>query len=196
MAKYPRQKLVMTSPVEFPMHGKFNKLEISKEELMDVLGLGHQEGRRQGPDPGEGGGHRARGRTARSASRARGGTYRARSVILALGPPRHAAQARHSGRGTAQGDVRADRGRGVRQREDPRGRRRRQRGRGGDGAGLPEGQPGHPVLPAGGVQPDQGAERAAASREAMQGKKLRVLFSSQPVEVRADVGADRRERAR
>src|SRR6267378_3842950 len=34
VAKYPRQKLVLTSPVEFPMHGKFNKLKISKEELL------------------------------------------------------------------------------------------------------------------------------------------------------------------
>ncbi len=34
VAKYPRQKLVMTSPVEFPMHGKFNKLAIGKEELL------------------------------------------------------------------------------------------------------------------------------------------------------------------
>jgi len=34
VAKYPRQKLVMTSPVEFPMYGKFNKLELSKEHLL------------------------------------------------------------------------------------------------------------------------------------------------------------------
>ena len=34
VAKYPRQKLVLTSPVEFPMHGKFNKLKISKEEIL------------------------------------------------------------------------------------------------------------------------------------------------------------------
>src|SRR5690242_3162722 len=34
VAKYPRQKLVMTSPVQFPMHGKFNKLQLSKEELI------------------------------------------------------------------------------------------------------------------------------------------------------------------
>ena len=34
VAKYPRQKLVMTSPVEFPLHGKFNKLQISKEEII------------------------------------------------------------------------------------------------------------------------------------------------------------------
>jgi thioredoxin reductase (NADPH) len=34
VAKYPRQKLVMTSPVEFPMYGKFKKLELSKENLL------------------------------------------------------------------------------------------------------------------------------------------------------------------
>src|SRR5437870_5432191 len=28
VAKYPRQKLVMTSPVELPLHGKFKKLEL------------------------------------------------------------------------------------------------------------------------------------------------------------------------
>lgn len=34
VAKYPRQKLVMTSPVEFPLFGKFKKTELSKEELI------------------------------------------------------------------------------------------------------------------------------------------------------------------
>jgi thioredoxin reductase (NADPH) len=34
VSKYPRQKLVMTSPVQFPMHGKFKKMELSKEELI------------------------------------------------------------------------------------------------------------------------------------------------------------------
>ncbi len=34
VAKYPRQKLVLTSPVEFPMYGKFNHTELSKEELL------------------------------------------------------------------------------------------------------------------------------------------------------------------
>jgi thioredoxin reductase len=34
VAKYPRQKLVMTSPVEFPLYGKFKKMELSKEELI------------------------------------------------------------------------------------------------------------------------------------------------------------------
>jgi thioredoxin reductase (NADPH) len=34
VAKYPRQKLVMTSPVEFPTCGKFKKTELSKEDLI------------------------------------------------------------------------------------------------------------------------------------------------------------------
>jgi thioredoxin reductase len=35
VAKYPRQKLVMTSPVYFPTYGKVNKSELSKEELLE-----------------------------------------------------------------------------------------------------------------------------------------------------------------
>jgi len=35
VTKYPRQKLVMTSPVEFPLHGKFSKTTLSKEDLLD-----------------------------------------------------------------------------------------------------------------------------------------------------------------
>ncbi len=34
IAKFPRQKVVMTSPVEFPLYGKFNKTELSKEHLL------------------------------------------------------------------------------------------------------------------------------------------------------------------
>ncbi|MGB9105825.1 MAG: NAD(P)-binding domain-containing protein [Terriglobales bacterium] len=34
VSKYPRQKLVMTTPVEFPMYGKFRKMELSKEDLL------------------------------------------------------------------------------------------------------------------------------------------------------------------
>jgi thioredoxin reductase len=36
VAKYPRQKLVLTSPVELPMYGKFRKTELSKEDLLAV----------------------------------------------------------------------------------------------------------------------------------------------------------------
>jgi thioredoxin reductase (NADPH) len=35
VTKYPRQKLVMTSPVEFPLHGRFNKTTLSKEDLLN-----------------------------------------------------------------------------------------------------------------------------------------------------------------
>jgi len=34
VARYPRQKVVMTSPVEFPMYGKFKKMQLSKENLL------------------------------------------------------------------------------------------------------------------------------------------------------------------
>ena len=34
VAKYPREKLVMTSPVEFPLYGKLRSSQLSKEELL------------------------------------------------------------------------------------------------------------------------------------------------------------------
>jgi thioredoxin reductase len=34
VAKFPRQKLVLTSPVEFPTYGKLDKTELSKEHLL------------------------------------------------------------------------------------------------------------------------------------------------------------------
>jgi putative YpdA family bacillithiol system oxidoreductase len=43
VAKYPRQKLVMTSPVEFPLYGKFKKLQLSKEELLKFWSKIHKE---------------------------------------------------------------------------------------------------------------------------------------------------------
>ncbi len=43
VAKYPRQKLVMTSPVEFPMFGSFKKLTISKEDLLRFWEKIHRE---------------------------------------------------------------------------------------------------------------------------------------------------------
>ena len=84
VAKYPRQKLVMTSPVEFPMYGKFKKTDLSKENL---LAFWHQvlqrvdfkvrtgekvEEIRKGPD----------GVFDVGTSK---GRYRAHAVILALG---------------------------------------------------------------------------------------------------------------
>jgi len=84
VAKYPRRKLVMTSPVEWPLHGKFNKLEISKERLMEFWGTTIRKAQlkvhvrekvediRREPDG-----------TFTVASTS--GRYRARCVILALG---------------------------------------------------------------------------------------------------------------
>jgi len=34
VSKYPRQKLIMTSPVDFPIYGKLKKAELSKEDLL------------------------------------------------------------------------------------------------------------------------------------------------------------------
>jgi len=34
VSKFPRQKLVLTAPVEFPLYGKFKKTELSKENLL------------------------------------------------------------------------------------------------------------------------------------------------------------------
>jgi thioredoxin reductase (NADPH) len=83
VAKYPRQKLVMTSPVEFPMYGKFKKMELSKEELIafwrKVLGrvdFNFQTGEKVEDIKKEEGIF-----TVVSSQ----GRYRARSVILALG---------------------------------------------------------------------------------------------------------------
>lgn len=84
VAKYPRQKLVLTSPVNFPMHGKFKKLQISKEELLSFWSkLGERadfkvragekvEGIVKGPD----------GIFTVTTTK---GQYRAHAVILALG---------------------------------------------------------------------------------------------------------------
>ena len=84
VAKYPRRKLVMTSPVEWPLHGRFNRLEISKEKLMEFWAVTtrkaglriHErekvEDIRREPDGTFG-------------VATTSGKYRARAVILALG---------------------------------------------------------------------------------------------------------------
>lgn len=84
VAKFPRQKLVLTSPVELPVYGKFKKLQLSKEDLLQLWQKIHREA----------------GLAVRTAEKvetiSRGddgiftvataqGRYRARNVILALG---------------------------------------------------------------------------------------------------------------
>ncbi|HUI51762.1 MAG TPA: NAD(P)-binding domain-containing protein [Terriglobales bacterium] len=84
VAKYPRQKLVMTSPVEFPMHGKFKKSELSKEDLLEFWGkvlkradFNCKTGEKvENIAKGEDGVFRVTTQT---------GEYKARHVILALG---------------------------------------------------------------------------------------------------------------
>lgn len=44
VAKYPRRKLVMTQPVDLPLHGRIDKQTFSKEELMALwLGIAERE---------------------------------------------------------------------------------------------------------------------------------------------------------
>ncbi len=84
VAKYPRQKLVMTSPVEFPLHGKFNKLQISKEEILRFWQKLHkQAGLKVNTTEKVESIHReADGAFTIETAKAR---YRAWSIILALG---------------------------------------------------------------------------------------------------------------
>jgi thioredoxin reductase/Pyruvate/2-oxoacid:ferredoxin oxidoreductase delta subunit len=84
VAKYPRQKLVMTSPVQFPMYGKFNKIELSKENLLafwqKVLERADFNCR-----TGEKVEHIERGPDALLTTTTSKGRYRSRNVVLALG---------------------------------------------------------------------------------------------------------------
>lgn len=84
VAQYPRQKVVMTSPVEFPLHGRFAKLEISKEKLlafwMSVIRKGQVTIRAQEKVE-----EIARGEDGTFSIRSTGGLTQSRTVILALG---------------------------------------------------------------------------------------------------------------
>jgi thioredoxin reductase (NADPH) len=84
VSKFPRQKVVTTTPLEFPMYGKLNKTELSKEHLLafwdmvlnradfNVCTDAKVEDVKKGPDGLF---------TVRTATQ----RYRARSVVLALG---------------------------------------------------------------------------------------------------------------
>jgi thioredoxin reductase (NADPH) len=84
VAKYPRQKLVMTSPVEFPMYGKFKKTELSKE---DLLGFWNQVLQRADFKfrKGEKVENIQKGEDGIFTVHAASNQYRARAVVLALG---------------------------------------------------------------------------------------------------------------
>ena len=84
VSKYPRQKLVMTSPVEFPMYGKFKKMELSKEELMSfwqkILQRVDFKIR-----SGEGVENIKKGEDGIFTTTSSKGEYRSRAVVLAIG---------------------------------------------------------------------------------------------------------------
>ena len=84
VAKYPRQKLVMTSPVEFPMYGKFKKMELSKEDLLSFWShvLQRSEFRCRKGEKVE---HIEKGIDGTFAVTTPKGKYSARYVVLALG---------------------------------------------------------------------------------------------------------------
>ncbi|MBZ5549673.1 MAG: NAD(P)-binding domain-containing protein [Acidobacteriia bacterium] len=84
VAKYPRQKLVMTSPVEFPMYGKFKKTELSKENLLafwDMV-LNRSDFHCVTSEKVE---HIANGEDGIFTVKSANNQYQARAVILALG---------------------------------------------------------------------------------------------------------------
>jgi putative YpdA family bacillithiol system oxidoreductase len=84
VAKYPRQKLVLTSPVEFPMYGKFKKMQISKEDLLSFWSSVLQRA-----DFNIRAGERVeevrRERDGVFTTTTSNGQYRSRAVVLALG---------------------------------------------------------------------------------------------------------------
>ena len=84
VAKYPRQKMVMTSPVEFPMYGKFKKTELAKEDLLAFWGKVMQRADFK-VRTGEKVEDIQKGEDGIFTIVSAGGQYRARAVILALG---------------------------------------------------------------------------------------------------------------
>jgi len=84
VAKYPRQKLVMTSPVEFPLYGKFKKTELPKENLIEfwLKVMKRADFKCRTGEKVENIGKGADGIFTVSTPK---GQYRARHVVLALG---------------------------------------------------------------------------------------------------------------
>ena len=113
VAKYPRQKLVMTSPVEFPMYGKFNKLQLSKEQLLafwDKVLKRTDFNVRTGEKV----------ENIKTEAEQLHGDHFAQSISLAsrcacAGPHWYPAQVGSEGRGTAESDVPPHRGGSLRQ---------------------------------------------------------------------------------
>lgn len=84
VAKYPRQKLVLTSPFELPIYGAFKKLEISKESLLDLWARVVRETKLR-IRTGEHVDHVAMDEEGTFSVETARSRYRARTVILAIG---------------------------------------------------------------------------------------------------------------
>jgi thioredoxin reductase (NADPH) len=84
VAKYPRQKLVMTSPVDMPVYGKFKKTELTKEELLEFWNtvLQRTDFKFKGKEKVENIERDAHGYFTLVTTNS---SYRARAVLLALG---------------------------------------------------------------------------------------------------------------
>jgi len=85
VSKYPRQKVVLTSPVELPVYGKFKKTELSKEDLLSIWNgvLGKVDFKFRKGEKVE---HIATGEDGIfTVSTSKGHEYRALTVVLALG---------------------------------------------------------------------------------------------------------------
>jgi thioredoxin reductase (NADPH) len=84
VSKFPRQKLVLTAPVEFPLHGRFKKTELSKENL-----LAFWKSIADRPDfrvrTGETVEEIHREHDGVFGAKTQSGVYRARAVVLAMG---------------------------------------------------------------------------------------------------------------
>lgn len=84
VAKYPRRKLVLTEPVELPLHGKLDQKTYSKEELMDLWQT-IAEKQRLPIQYGETFGGLTKDARGHYVVRTGGKTFAARNVCLALG---------------------------------------------------------------------------------------------------------------
>jgi thioredoxin reductase (NADPH) len=84
VSKYPRQKLVMTSPIEFPMGIRLKRMQLSKESLLEFWGkiTAHEQFRVQSDETVESIRHQQDGSFIVSTPK---GEYRGRSVVLAIG---------------------------------------------------------------------------------------------------------------
>jgi thioredoxin reductase (NADPH) len=84
VSKYPRQKLVMTSPIEFPMGIRLKKMQLSKESLLEFWGkiTAHEQFRLQSNETVESIRYQQDGSFLVTTQK---GEYRARSVVLAIG---------------------------------------------------------------------------------------------------------------